>query len=510
MSLYDYIQKLDLFSSVVGLRYKGNWRYKTFIGGLVSIIYVLILMTIAIYFMIKYINREEVYMSFENTKNYNPPMLNISRDFNIAVSMRYGNKNILRKEIMDVEFEYVTYNITSDTLTIQKIPIIKCREESFRSANEQFYSFGLNDSLCIDTNNFTIEGSNINNYYSYIRANFILCSNSTLNNNTCLPWEDIAYIIDTNKPLANLYFLDSTFQPKNSDNFLIQFINNINVNITSGDAKETNVYFSNDELFVEQGYIFNLPDKIYNSYVIQSFRDLVSVRAPDQLISLSFNLMSSKYQSKTYISYLKFSTLLANVGGIIQFLLLIINITVYYINNYYFDSECIRLFYRIHNKTVINQKRRINTSRFFQNYSNISKKPNDMNNEDRSFDENLDQHLKNNPIKTTLGNNFDQSNNINNKSELDQINKKEFTSALLTDVNPKTINTYDKNGIEFYKSSNHVQLLKLNERSSSIPISQLKFEHNKDYKNCVSLSNNIKITQMNDKIKTTEANEKIL
>jgi len=496
MSLYDYFQKIDLLSSVVGLRYKGSWRYKSFIGGIVSFIYIIVALSLATYFMVKYVNRDDVFMSFENIKNSNPPQLDISKNFYFAVSMRYGNKNILRKEIMDIQFQYVSYNLTSNMLMVTNIPSYNCTDDSFKGVKEQFYTFGLNESLCIDTSNLTVQGSNINNFYSYIRINFILCSNTTANNFSCLPWTQAQSIIDSTKPLANLYFLDSTFQPKDPDNFLIRFINNINVNITSGNAKETNVYFSNDQLNVEQGYLYTLPSKIYNSYVIQSFRDLVSVRASNQLNSLSFNLMSSKYQSITYVSYLKFSTFLANVGGILQSILIILNIFVYYINNHYFDAECMKSFYRINNQRAFNQKKIINSSEFFHNYVNLAKKTPDYN-EDKSFDENLDVQSKNSPLKSQIN----DPSNLHNKSELDQIYKKDFSSVLSRDIIPKNYDNYEKRETENHKNTNEVQVLNINDRLSTIPVSQFKSENNQ-YKKLGTLSNKHFTSQKNDLVKS--------
>jgi len=477
MSLYNYFKKIDLLSTVVGLRYKGSWRYKSFTGGMVTMFYVIVALSLASYFLSKYVNRDDVFMSFENIKNSNPPRLDISNDFHFAISMMYGNKNLLRKEIMDIQFQYVVNDLNTNTYKITNLPSYQCTEDSFKEVKEQFYTFGLNESLCIDMKNLSIEGSNINNHFSYIKVNFILCSNSTANNFSCLPWTQAQSIIDTTKPLANLYFLDSTFQPKDPGNFLIRFINNINVNLTSGNAKETNVYFSRDQLNVEQGYLFALPSKIYNSFVVQSFRDLVSVRASNNLNSLSFNLMSSKYQTITYVTYQQFSTFLANVGGILQSILIFLNMVIYYINNHYYDTECMRNFYRVNNQSASNQKKIIHSSQFFQNYVNIFKKTPDYNNyeknEEKSNDDNSDLPSNNSPQKTQIN----DPTNLQNKSEIDYLNKKDCSSVISRDIIPKNFDHYEKKETEQFKVTNEVQILNLNDRMTTVPASQFKSEN---------------------------------
>ena len=98
------------------------------------------------------------------------------------------------------------------------------------------------------------------------------------------------------KPLAIVHFLDAAFDTnakKNSDR-VNRFINYVDVNVTYRNAKETNIFFSQNEMDVDDNYFFHSQPKVFSYFMIDSFRDLVSVRTENQKEALLINLMSSK------------------------------------------------------------------------------------------------------------------------------------------------------------------------------------------------------------------------
>jgi hypothetical protein len=81
--------------------------------------------------------------------------------------------------------------------------------------------------------------------------------------------------------------------------------------------------------------------------------------------------MSSKTQINIYISYLQFSALLANLGGILNGVLLIFNLIVYYINNMFYQMEFINDNFRIKNKELVESK--ILVSKSLEDFFTMSK-----------------------------------------------------------------------------------------------------------------------------------------
>ena len=231
--MYEKVKNMDFFGTIVGLRYKGAWRYKTFLGGLFSMTLLVFSLATIIYFSIKFISRQEIKMTFENIKYWNPPLINLTENFSFAVSMQYGNQNLIRPEVIDISFEYVQFNQTSNVLSTIPLSSIPCARQMFLGAEEQFDNLGIKNGTCIDTSKLSIQGSIINTFYSFIRVKFIMCSNHSY----CLSLTDISNILASVKPVANIYYLDSTFQPKIADRFVLKFINNVDVNLTFNNAK---------------------------------------------------------------------------------------------------------------------------------------------------------------------------------------------------------------------------------------------------------------------------------
>jgi len=187
--------------------------------------------------------------------------------------------------------------------------------------------------------------------------------------------------------------------------------------------------------------------------------------------------MSSKYQTTTYVTYQQFSTFLANVGGILQSILIFLNMVIYYINNHNYDTECMSAFYRVNNQSAYNQRKIINSSQFFQNYINIFKKTPDYYNyekpEEKFNDHNSELPSTSSPQKTHVN----EPTTPHNKSEIDYLNKKDLTS-ISRDIIPKNLENFEKKETELFKNTNENQILNLNDRLSTIPVSQFKSENN--------------------------------
>ena len=342
----EKIRGMDYFATIVGLRYKGSWRYQTFFGGLFTIMIFLISAATISYFANKFITRANINMSFENIKYWDPPMINLTNKFKFAVSMQYGHQNIIRKEIVNIFFEYVQYNLTTNKLTVTPLNTTKCTAENFNEVIDQYNALEIKNALCIDTTNLTIQGSNINNYFSLVRVKFLLCNNRT----DCLSMDNISNVLTDMKPVANFYYIDSTYQPTTPEKFIKKFINIVDVNITFGDAKDTNVFFTENKLEVQSGWIFPTPPVVYNEIMLDNFRDLVSVRTDDNMNSFNFNILSGRKCENIYISYMEFSQFLANIGGILNNLMVCFSLVVYYVNNVIFQMEVIQDLFRFKNK----------------------------------------------------------------------------------------------------------------------------------------------------------------
>lgn len=125
----------------------------------------------------------------------------------------------------------------------------------------------------------------------------------------------------------------------------------VEVNVTYKNAKVTNIYFSENEMQVDESYFFSSPPKKFIYSMIDSYRDLVSVRTEQQDEALTINLMSSKNKQIITISYMQLSELLANIGALINILMFMIMGLGNYINHYFFQNELMKSLFEFEDKS---------------------------------------------------------------------------------------------------------------------------------------------------------------
>ena len=135
-----------------------------------------------------------------------------------------------------------------------------------------------------------------------------------------------------------MYFLDAAFvtNTKKNSEIVNRFINYVDVNVTYRNAKETNIFFSQNEMDVDDNYFFHSQQKVFSYFMFDSFRDLVSVRAENQREALLINLMSSKNKLIISISFTQPSELPANISSLTSVVILIVSTLGDFINHFFF------------------------------------------------------------------------------------------------------------------------------------------------------------------------------
>ena len=275
-------------------------------------------------------------MSFEGMKFWNAPQNNLSKDFTLAVMMKFKGINQFRNDLVKVEAYY--YNKTEEHLNITQLDFIPCNRSLFTNNEEYFDKLELNKGKCLNFTNITIEGTSVTDILKYVQIKYLLC----LEGRECHPRNEQEDIFQELKPITYIYFLDTAFQTNNKRDKVTHFVNYVEVNVTYKNAKVTNIYFSENEMQVDESYFFSSPPKKFIYSMIDSYRDLVSVRTEQQDEALTINLMSSKNKQIITISYMQLSELLANIGALINILMFMIMGLGNYINHYFFQNELMK------------------------------------------------------------------------------------------------------------------------------------------------------------------------
>lgn len=337
----QFLKKIDFCCSIVGLNYEGHRRYKSPVGGVLSIGIFCAFIGISCYYLVNFFDRSTGKMTFENLKFWNPPQYNISENFTIALMMKFEGQNLFREDLVKIEANYITDNHSK--ISNHPVEIIPCSKNNFKEAGELFDLLELSKAMCFNLNDKIIQGSSVNDLFQYIQFRFLLCLKGT----HCFSEsdEERKKIFEELKPITYLYFMDTVYQGNSKNNKIVKFMNYIDVNVTYSNAKVTNIYFSNNEMQIDDSYFFPTTPKRYLNYMIDTFRDLVSVRTDKQEEALLINIMSSKNKQIIHITYMQLSELLANIAALINIIIFGLTGIGEYINNFFFQNDLLGALY---------------------------------------------------------------------------------------------------------------------------------------------------------------------
>ena len=91
----NLLTEINFCCSIVGLNYKGHQRYKSWLGGVLSISIVISFIIIVTYYLNEFFSRSSSKMSFEDMKFWNAPQNNLSKDFTQLTVSSFQKRQLL-------------------------------------------------------------------------------------------------------------------------------------------------------------------------------------------------------------------------------------------------------------------------------------------------------------------------------------------------------------------------------------------------------------------------------
>ena len=341
------IKKLDFLhkNATITFNRKGEIGYKTFIGGLISLLSLIFTISFSFNYIYKMITRKDILINKSTIIN---PFINITYSHKLPFLLRltdkyynpfeenekfylikglfyYGgnsNKNI----ILSGE-NYVS-------LKIEKCDINKHFSNEYKSYFNNFNN--INSYYCLDLRNNTqtiygIYGDK--NPFSYYSFNLEYCHNSTENNNSCYSIHEIKNKF--NDLFLEFIFLDYTIDSLNQKDVKNGFIRKERFELSSIVYKKIWVYFKNIKYIIDNGYIFQKKrvDYFHKFHSIKIDSNIIENENNIAKLSILNNMKSSIY----YKDYIKFENYISLIGGLINIITLLSSFLNYYNskNSYY-------------------------------------------------------------------------------------------------------------------------------------------------------------------------------
>ena len=339
MNIYDF----DIYSKRISFFYNKRDKIGTFLGLILTFLYVIITLVLFFYYSIQTIRRidvkshESTYYSQEQLSiNINPDLFYIAFGLENPTSLsRFIDEEIYSPKV------YFIKQKKEDGVFITKhnvsLNIDKCDAHKFGdNYKNQFIYRELNNSYCLKNFNLTLLGGSNFEETSFIKIKIHPCVNTTENNNHCKPQD----VIDSH--LTSGYFSisikDIGLNPLNYSFPIIPIIQNLKTNVDITMCRESLIYMGITEIQTDVGLLENnIKKEHYLQYrkYSQSFFFIKTqdYHAGKEVFSLEIKLEGNIRVQKR--EYTKMSEVFSITGGYMQLIS-----TIFALINLYTKNLC--------------------------------------------------------------------------------------------------------------------------------------------------------------------------
>ncbi|CAI2358830.1 unnamed protein product [Moneuplotes crassus] len=168
------VRTIDLYGKPITLHYRGNYAFKTYLGGFVTILVVMTICGYASYLFRVMVERQNIIYATNTMIKDLQGEANIHRPaehgFALALGMRRSNNSFLDEEYLRIfqvkayQYRGVTARDGSFTETREELELVRCKDNFPFYNKTQLEVFGINNHVCIKPTNYSITG----NWYSDI------------------------------------------------------------------------------------------------------------------------------------------------------------------------------------------------------------------------------------------------------------------------------------------------------------------------------------------------------
>ena len=336
----NFITNLDFLSLKIDFRFndKGEKRHKTFLGGVMSGIYMIIIFLILIYFIFRYLSGEDlnVNYSIEKSKNINmtysnklPFMLRLTDYDKIAIDP----ENIFN---ITLRVWYNYYNENYGDYIIDKydlIPVEKCDINKHFGEYKKYFKtiLHLDTFMCPQERfyNQTLYGI-YGDATEFSLYHFFFTKCDPLYNKNCI-YNEITEDLLSNAYL-DLIYVDYSINNLNKTDVKKVSIQRERIGISSSVYKRVWIFFRNIKYYTDFGLF-------YSRIQEENFHQLDSIRIDTDLKDINNSAERGTFLTLSFANsgnigvynrkYLRFQDYLATISGIFKFLFLLIEVINY-------------------------------------------------------------------------------------------------------------------------------------------------------------------------------------
>ena len=481
-TIQTFITVIDLFGHSPTFIINNNLQYKTFFGGILSILAIIVAIITAIFFSQELFLKKSPSVNFNTESNLNPDILHYFDNFEFIIGVQNESYTVTIDESLFYAKGFLfntTINESGIFNNVYEIDLQPCNLALRNSPNyDIFKKYNLENFYCISKNQSKINLNDIylkefwgNNGFQMLQIKFYECKNTT-ESQKCATEERLHNVL-TNTGLS-IYITDNYVRTNNYKEPFQRAVHEIFSQVSINYIVSITQYYRHTQVESDNGIMFTTSSKINGFKKDELSKDINYNRTSPNFITytLQLNNIIEKYQRKYY----KIQDLAAQVGGVYNVIMVIcLYIVKLYEENYYFEFLINKYFevklYKknnnISNKDINNiynnetQKNSKNKIKTLKLSDSVKEKRDSKNFKSLNITQDIKKQMK-----------INENNSISSKK---QLTLKFFDKLFLVNILPKISSKKNPNYELFIIAKNHL-------KSNMDIFSYLKHAHSDEMK----------------------------
>jgi hypothetical protein len=362
------LKKLDFFSKPIQLNFNHEKYFRTYFGGIISLLICIIISCSVWGWFSLIINKHEARISRVDMYSPTAPQINFNSNNSLFAFNFYAKNFSIFNDPTYFDQDIFLQTLKLDTdgiklIELKPLTFKKCREilsedsSSISKKLDEISIIKLNSSFCLELKNETIIGStiknsNFNNEYYFSNFLFSLkkCKNNSLK--VCKSEQELNEKLKGG--FLEFLFIDNFFDLKNPINPSNSYLKNLIFYVDMRDTKIVEIFLKIIDVITDMGWFFedneNIKDFTYDFHQQQN----IEMTNQSEIIKLFINTSNNKLEFLR--TYIKIQEVVGNIGGILYLTFIFGHILTHFQSNFETNERMINSLFYIIEKRENNRK----------------------------------------------------------------------------------------------------------------------------------------------------------
>ncbi len=343
-TIQTFITVIDLFGHSPTFIINNSIHHKTFFGGILSILAIIVAVITTIFFSQELFLKKSPSVNLNTETNLNPDILHYFDNFEFIIGVQNESYTVTIDESLFYAKGFIfntTVNETGVFNNVYEIDLQPCNLALRNSPNyDNFKKYNLENFYCISKNQSKINLNDIylkefwgNNGFQMIQIKFYECKNST-ESQKCATEERLYNALSLTE--LSIYITDNFISTNNYKEPFQRGVHEIFSVVSINFLVSITQYYRHSQVESDNGLMFTTSSKINGFKKDEITKDINYNRTSPNFatLTLQLNNIIEKYHRKYY----KLQDLAAQVGGVYNIIMVIcFFIMKLYEENYYFE-----------------------------------------------------------------------------------------------------------------------------------------------------------------------------